>query len=552
VDGDPLAVFLQPDAARAGSAQARRASLGGLPRTGPGGLPRTGLGGLPGADPGGPPLGPGTDACPIVTRPGYDLTRIPLLNWWLRHRSQQFQLILPNQILFWVVIVLGFVGVGTFAESFSTTITWFVWFSLVFVMILLTGRGWCAMCPFGGLAEWIQRGRLWRGRSPVARTLGLNRPAPDWLARHGYMTTGYMFGVLTWAEEYYRVADGTSPMRTSWTVIGIIALAFVTFLTLERRSFCRYLCPLGGLIGVLGQVAPVVGFRSRDRGVCRQCTTKDCLRGNENAFGCSWFNWPGGSDSNVNCGLCGECFRACPSHNVGLFVQPPLAGLVRPRDRRGDVAWTVAILSGIMAHQHLATTKVHTTVDDWCNQLIGLPHGPNPFLFVALTAACTMLLAVPAALARQALYRRPHGGLPNRGPSFVYRVTPFRMFFHPIAYAVIPLLGVDFLDVEMLAFTQDSPKVVAAVGRLFGASPASLDPLMSAQLLSPEGVVVLQVVLLVIATITSVAVAWRISGAEAGPVATSPLAVRLGTSGLMAVAGALVVWTYVVTQGAAG
>jgi polyferredoxin len=156
----------------------------------------------------------------------------------------------------------------------------------------------------------------------------LVRPPSPALARYGYVTTAFMFGLLTWIEEYFKVADDSSPARTSWTVIGIIFFALVAFLTLERRAFCRYLCPLGGLIGVLGAGAPVIGFRSRDRRVCRQCTTKDCLRGNDRAYGCPWFNWPGGTESNINCGLCGECFRACPSGNVGLFVDAPLSGLI--------------------------------------------------------------------------------------------------------------------------------------------------------------------------------------------------------------------------------
>ena len=366
------------------------------------------------------------------------------------------------------------------------------------------------------------------------------------------MTTAFTFGLLTWLEEYFQVSDSTSPMRTSWTVIGIIFFALVAFLTLERRSFCRYLCPLGGLIGVLGAGAPLIGFRSRDRRVCRQCTTKDCLRGNDRAYGCPWFNWPGGTDSNINCGLCGECFRACPSGNIGLFVDTPLAGLIRPRDRRADVAWTVAILAGIMAHQHLATTPVYETVDTWANNVMGLPHGPNPFLYLLLSALCTMLLAAPAAVAREMLYRRPPGGLRRRGDSFVYRVTPFRMFFLPLSYAAIPLVGCDYLAVEMLGFTQNSPKVVAAAGRLLGVAPEHLAGLMSAQLLSEPAVVQLQITLLVLATLTSMVVAWRITGAEVAPVTHSPTAARIGSAGMMALGGVLVITCYLLTQGAAG
>jgi len=490
------------------------------------------------------------DAVPDVPS-GYDLTRLPPVAWWLRRRSWQFQLILPNQILFWVVIVVGFVGPEAFDDNFATAITWFVWFSLVFVLILATGRGWCAVCPFGGLAEWIQRGRLWHGRGTAGRGLGLGRPAPQWLARGGYVTTAVMFGVLTWIEEYYKVSDDDWPGRTSWTVIGIIGFALVAFLLLERRAFCRYLCPLGGLIGVLGSGAPLTGFRARDRSVCRACTTKDCLRGRDGAYGCPWATWPGGSENGVNCGLCGECFRSCRSGNVGLFVEPPLAALTRSRGRRADVAWTVALLGGVMVHQHLHVTAWWGSLDVWANDLIGMPHGPNPVLFVALTAAYTAALVAPVLAARYLFYRRPPGGLPDRGTSFTYRATPLRAFLLPALAAAVPLLGCDYLCVELLNLFQDSPKVLPAAGRVLGvvhgdSSHASLE------LLGTDAVVHLQWVVLALGTLASALAYWRVSAAEIAPVARAPRAVQVGGVALIGLGGALLVWFYTLTQGAAG
>ena len=509
----------------------------------PAGVP--GAAGMPRAA--GAPRTAGASAAP----PGYDLTRIPLLAWWLRRRSWQFQLILPNQILFWVVILVGFFGAPVFDDNFGTTITWFVWFSLVFLLILATGRGWCAVCPFGGLAEWLQRGRLWHRKGAAGSGLGRGRPAPAWLARYGYVTTAVMFGVLTWVEEYYQVADTASPAATSWTVIGIISFALGAFLFFERRAFCRYLCPLGGLIGVLGAGAPVTGFRSRDREVCHACTTKDCLRGRDGSYGCPWFNWPGASETGINCGLCGECFRSCTSDNVGLYVEKPLAALARPQDRRADVAWTVALLGGIMVHQHLHETTWWENLDDWANGLVALPHGPNPVLFVLLTAVYTAALVVPVWAARQLLYRRPPGGLPRRGTSFTYRTSPFRAFFLPAFYAVVPLLGCDFLAVEMLGFMQDSPKVVPAAGRLLGLVSGE-SSLTEFQILGTAGVVRLQMALLVAGALASAAVFWRTAGAEIAPVTRAPRLVQFGGAFFMLLGGVLLAWYYSFTQGAAG
>jgi polyferredoxin len=487
---------------------------------------------------------------------GVDLARVPLLAWWLRRRSWQFQLILPTQILFWVVIVTGFVGAAEFNDNFATTITWFVWFSLVFLLILVTGRGWCAVCPFGGLAEWLQRGRLWHRRGAAGRGLGAGRPAPEWLARYGYATTAVMFGVLNWIEEYYQVADDSSPARTSWTVLGIIGFALVVFLTLQRRAFCRYLCPLGGLIGVLGAGAPVTGFRSRDQRVCGECTTKDCIRGTERAYGCPWFNWPGSSESSVNCGLCGECFRSCSQDNVGLYVEKPLAALMRRQDRRADVAWTVAILGGIMVHQHLHETAWWASLDEWANGLTRLPHGPNPLLYILLTAVCVTVLMLPAWLAQHLLYRRPGGGLPWRGDSFVYRATPFRMYFLPLFYAAVPLLGFDFLAAQVLGFMQDAPKVIPAAARMLGLGPAGHggppdSPLKDLELMSTPAVVHLQIALLALGTLASAAVIWRTAAAEIAPVTRAPRVVQVGGALLMFLGGGLLIYFYNLTQGAA-
>jgi hypothetical protein len=112
----------------------------------------------------GPPTNASLRIGAVPTPPG-DLTRWPWLAAWLRTPSWQFQVTLPNQVLFWVVIVVGLVGPSDPRLNFATTITWFVWFCLVFVLIVTTGRGWCAMCPFGGLAEWVQRRALWHRRT---------------------------------------------------------------------------------------------------------------------------------------------------------------------------------------------------------------------------------------------------------------------------------------------------------------------------------------------------------------------------------------------------
>ena len=487
----------------------------------------------------------GTGAAPAG---GYDLLRHGWLARWLKAPSWQFQMILPNQILFWVVIVVGLVGTSDPELNFATAITWYVWFCLVFVLILATGRGWCAVCPFGGLAEWVQRRALW-SRGGVRRPIGLGLAFPERVGRYGYLLPVATFGLLTWIEEFFEIAGPGDPPLTSALVVGLIVFALGSFLVFERRTFCRYLCPLSGLIGTLGAQAPLAGFAARDPQVCRDCTTKDCLRGNENGYGCPWFTWPGDGAAGLHCGLCGECFRTCPAGNVGLVLKPPLAGLLRPSARRADVAWAVACLAGIVVYQQLNATAWYTAVDDGLNALTGVPHYPNPVGYLGVIALVGLLAAVPAWSAARRLLRQDLA-LPVRGSSFVYGATRFRVVFVPLMYAAIPLVGSDYLARQLPKFLDNAAKVIPAAARMLGAVSAADSPPAAFVMADQATVVAVQLVVVAAGTLASMVAAYRISRSELAVAFRAPVPATAAAVALMAAGGGLIGWLFVLIQAA--
>jgi NosR/NirI family nitrous oxide reductase transcriptional regulator len=487
-------------------------------------------------------------SAPSVVSAGYDLTRLRWVSRWMSARSWQFQLIVPTQILFWVVIVVGLVGTSDPELNFATAITWYVWFCLVFVLIVTTGRGWCAVCPFGGLAEWIQRRSLWHPAED-RRPLGLGLPFPERLARYGYLLPVATFALLTWIEEFFEIAGPGDPPLTSVMVVGIIAVAIGTFLVFDRRTFCRYLCPLSGVIGVLGAQAPLAGFRARDRQVCLDCTTKDCLNGNENGYGCPWFNWPGSAQSNLNCGLCGECFRSCPSANVGLYVERPLTGLIRSGHRRADVAWAVAGLAAIVVYQQVNATGTYTALDDGLNRLTHLPHYPNPIAYLGVIGALVLLIAAPAGLAAVSLVR-PDAVPPGGGDSFVYRRSPFRAVFLPSMYALVPLVGADYLARQLPKFMDNAAKVIPAAGHLLRLGAGAGSGLSNVTMGSTGVVVAAQLVTVALGTGASLYAAYRIGHSELASVLRAPVIARAGLPALVIAGGVLMGWLYVLIQAA--
>ena len=481
------------------------------------------------------------------TDPHLDLARLPLLRRALQSRRFQFFLILPNQLIFWLVIVTGLFGALLPTHNFSTVITWYIWFCAVFLLMAGVGRGWCAMCPFGGLAEWVQRRTLWT-RHPGS--IGLGRRWPRALARFGILPSVAMFLALTWFEEFLNIAGPGDPRFTSFLVLTVIGLALVTFLVFERRTFCRYLCPLTALIGTVGATGMVAGMRTRDRERCLTCPTKDCLRGSERGYPCPWYEWPGSATSNLMCGLCTECLKNCPYDNVGLFVQPPLTSVIAPVRRRTDIAWAVALLFGLVLFQQVNALPAYAALDGWLNGVTHFPGYPNPIDFGGIVAAVVLLIAAVGWGLRR-VFAAP-GGNPDAGGA--WRRGAFSPWFTALGYGLIPLMGADYLARQLPRFLLHAPRIVAAISdpfargwNLFGTAHSSL---YGTHLASGWGLVAGQLLVTGLGTLAAAYATWRIAGRDLAPLTARAAGLRVTSTLLVVACGVGVGALYVVMGGA--
>lgn len=515
-------------------------------------------------------------------KPGRDLARIPLVNRALKNRRFQFFLILPNQLVFWIVIVSGLVGTLVPGKNFGTAITWFVWFCLVFVMMLVVGRAWCSMCPFGGFAEWVQRRALWKRAS---KSIGLGWKLPESWAGYGLLISTGVFLFLTWVEEYFNIAGPGTPSYTSWMVVGIVTVALLSFLLFERRTFCRYICPLSSLIGSVGASGMVAGFRTRNRDKCLACATKDCMRGGENGYGCPWYTWPGSADSNLLCGLCSECYKACPEGNVGLFVQAPLTSAIAPKRRRLDVAWAIALLFGLVLYQQVNVFDLYSKVEGWFNSGMHFPHYPNPVVYLGFIFGVAAVLGGFAWLVAKVLAPAgrtgPLGGgtgvaggtsAGTLGPSgggaatlassagtgtgtgtvaveTVERVpegavgarVAWRDWFMPVMYGLVPVMASDYLARQLPKFFFNALDVIQSVVGPFGFHSS----LYGHQMLSATGVVRVQLGVVAAGTVGSLYAMWRISNRDFPRLTAHAVAARVLTSLLVLGCGAAAFFLYI-------
>jgi polyferredoxin len=235
-------------------------------------------------------------------------------------------------------ILTGIFGTPVGNHNFAIVAVWIAWWAaLMLVIVPFLGRGWCAICPIPMPGEWLQNGAVLGPNQNTGRKTFRRFPKAlrnIWLQNAAFTLLALFSAVIL-----------TRPSVTAWVLLGMILLAAGLSLIFERRSFCRYVCPVGGFIGLYSQLAPLE-LRVIDTQVCKAHTEKSCYQGSENGYGCPWNIFPGGMTVNTNCGLCMECLRTCDYDNIALNLRSFGSDLKPQNKIKLDEAYKAFIMLG--------------------------------------------------------------------------------------------------------------------------------------------------------------------------------------------------------------
>ncbi|RJP53864.1 MAG: 4Fe-4S binding protein [Anaerolineaceae bacterium] len=266
-----------------------------------------------------------------------ELTRNPFIKNAIKSRYPQLAVFIVMLVGYIFAILAGLIGTPVGSHNFSIVFVWIAWWAvLILVAVPFFGRGWCAVCPIPLPGEWLQRGAVLS--PPEKRPKWLNLRVPKmfrniWLQNISFLLLALFSSVLL-----------TTPNITG-IVLAVMLFAAIGLSTIfERRAFCRYLCPVGGFIGLYSQTAPIE-LRIKDKQVCVKCEGKPCYNGSAAGYGCPWDVFPGGLTKNTYCGLCMECIRTCPHDNIAINLRPFSADLAKPSTRM-DEAFKAFIMLG--------------------------------------------------------------------------------------------------------------------------------------------------------------------------------------------------------------
>lgn len=137
--------------------------------------------------------------------------------------------------------------------------------------------------------------------------------------------------LLPLADSFLHV---TSAAQRHYEGTWLIALIFLTAILLNLkvpRFYCRFVCPLGALYGILGRFALWrIGKKQSECSDCRLCDSR-----------CEGACEPGGRVRIPECVLCMNCLHTCKDDLVGYNTYRSASGEVLSRTFPAGVLWSL-------------------------------------------------------------------------------------------------------------------------------------------------------------------------------------------------------------------
>jgi ferredoxin len=240
-------------------------------------------------------------------------------------------------VVFSIIVFELVAGTVNPSRNFGTSMTWVLWWPVVPVLFLVIGRFWCAICPFGKLSDIVRK------------TIGSERPMPQFLRKYGIWLIDIFFILITWSDHIWGIVG--SPRGSGYLLLVLVTMVVATSVFYERRTFCKTLCFLGGLAGNYSR-SGAIELRGTPE-ICKSCKTQSCYKGNEKVEGCPMFQFVKTMDSTADCNLCGNCVKTCPNNSIRISPRVPTTELWGIKNPKLEHAFLAAVIMGIVFVQNI-------------------------------------------------------------------------------------------------------------------------------------------------------------------------------------------------------
>ncbi|MFH0957210.1 MAG: sigma 54-interacting transcriptional regulator [Pseudomonadota bacterium] len=385
--------------------------------------------------------------------------------------SPLFPAILQSAFLpiFLGIVLMLFLGPPDPSRNLGSLIMWSLAWPGVIIGAFFGARISCSVCAIGALSNLAKR------------ILALEIPFPEVLKRRSdFLIAGGILFII-WLECVTDIRS--SPFNLGLLLLTMFVLAFVLNTVWSRQAWCRYLCPLGGMTGLMARTS-ILELRA-DHEVClSNCTTQDCYVGAERAEGCPFSQVVATLHSNQFCKICGSCVKNCSHDAIKLNLRLPGYELGEVRYVRTGTGFLVLGLMGGLLADTLTRMPFYNGMSAYVAQ--GMKF---TVLFVGSITAVNLIF-MSAVLVSHKFYREK-----------------FSENYSRFALAMLPLTCMMFLAFHVYYLLTLGPQMVALVSQYFG----GYDTVTSHIIQIPNKLILLaQVVLIILGLIWTLITAYRV------------------------------------------
>lgn len=221
------------------------------------------------------------------------------------------------------------IGSGTLLQKiFSGTMILLV---ITILLALLFRRSFCGLlCPFGALQEFfgLLGKKIFKKRFSVPTNIDKPLRYLKYIVLlvtiyYAWTAAGLWVSPYDPWAAYGHMGEGISPLISEFLIGFILLIVTVLGSMLYDRFFCKYLCPMGAVYGLISKLSPYKIVRNKDKCInCEMCN-KTCPM-NIDIAGSNQIT----SSECINCQL---CVLSCPkegclqSKQAGKVLKPAVA-----------------------------------------------------------------------------------------------------------------------------------------------------------------------------------------------------------------------------------
>ncbi|MDH4241410.1 MAG: 4Fe-4S binding protein [Phycisphaerae bacterium] len=305
----------------------------------------------------------------------------------------------------WFLQLDPLVAIGTILTT-HTLYRPLLWALVTVALTIIFGRFFCGwICPFGSLHHFV--GFLGNRNTKLAKRIRLNKYRKAQRIKYlilifflfmaafpslgATLQTGLLDPIPLAARSFQlllSIADRTvnfvSTTPRFYEGAWLILLIFFTAVFLNLlipRFYCRFICPLGALFGILSRFA--IWRIGKNQNECSNC--KLCERSCEGA--CE----PSANIRITECVLCFNCRQDCKDELISFQTTPSLAGEITNPDisRRG---FMLSLTGGVIAVPAIRLSN--ELGDNWYHKVIRPPGALEEKEFLKRCIKCGQCMRV--------------------------------------------------------------------------------------------------------------------------------------------------------------